>query len=75
MPGQRKRKRKRQQREERAGHWEVVFNTQDEAEWLAFKHRFLSGREAPDPSMIRVDIFCGRLAQPTGYQLSLFVPA
>jgi len=33
MPGQRKRK--RQQRDRRAGHWEVVFHTQDEAEWLA----------------------------------------
>jgi hypothetical protein len=53
----------------------VVFHTQDEAEWLAFKHRFTSEQEAPDPSMIRIDIFCGRLAQPTSYQMSLFVPA
>ncbi|WP_345436766.1 hypothetical protein [Actinoallomurus vinaceus] len=82
MPGQRKRKWRREdlQRrlkaayEERAGHWEVVFQTCDEAEWRDFRRRFASEFEAVDPSMVRVDMLCGRLVQPTTYRMSVFVP-
>lgn len=83
MPGQRKRKRQQEARgrraraadEEREGRWERVFSTQDEAEFRAFKSRFLAERPSIDPSMVRIDMFCGRLVQPTSYCLSVFVPA
>ncbi|WP_433189097.1 hypothetical protein [Actinoallomurus sp. CA-150999] len=83
MPGQRKRKRRREELrrraraayEERAGRWEVVFQTCDEAEWEDFRRRFASEFEVTDPSMVRIDMFCGRLVQPTTYRMSVFVPA
>ncbi|MGW2567858.1 hypothetical protein [Streptomyces sp. NPDC001537] len=83
MPGQRKRKRR--QREERrraaerlvpeAGHWEPVFETQDESELRShLRHLEALGRPI-DGSTVRVDMFCGRLRHPTTYRLSVFVPA
>ncbi|MGQ4387865.1 hypothetical protein [Streptomyces sp. SAS_270] len=83
MPGQRKRKRQQEARsqraraayEERDGRWERIFSTQDEAEFRAFKSRFLAEHQSIDPSMVRIDVFCGRLVQPTSYCLSVFVPA
>ncbi|MEU4039860.1 hypothetical protein [Streptomyces collinus] len=54
----------------------MVFETQDEAEWHAYMRRLRGGeiRELPiDESMLRVDMLCGRLVQPTTYRLSLFV--
>ena len=86
MPGQRKRKRQQEAQRRRAaaayegrdGRWEVVFSTQDEGEWGAFRRGFRRGfmAEHPgiDPESVRVDMFCGRLVQPTTYRLSVFVP-
>ncbi|MFC4958460.1 hypothetical protein ACFPFX_19435 [Streptomyces mauvecolor] len=78
MPGQRKRKRQReraaQARSPRAGRWEPLFSTRDEAELRAHVQRLRAEGELTDPSMMRVDMFCGRLQSPTSYRLSLFVP-
>ncbi|MET7366413.1 hypothetical protein ABZS61_11375 [Streptomyces sp. NPDC005566] len=77
MPGQRKRKREAAGRAAaesgRAGRWEVVFETQDEADWRAYVRRVRAGREV-DLSMLRLDTLCGRSVQPTTYRLSRFVP-
>ncbi|MGW7267854.1 hypothetical protein [Streptomyces sp. NPDC054842] len=83
MPGQRKRKRRRQDETRRAtartapgsGHWEVLFETQDESEWRAHLRRLRSADSSFDWSLTRIDTLCGRLVQPTTYRLSLFVPA
>ncbi|QLJ02443.1 hypothetical protein HZZ00_16350 [Streptomyces sp. NEAU-sy36] len=77
MPGQRKRKRRQQAAGARsgAGHWQVVFETQDRAEWQAYLSRLRARPEPADWSTTRVDTLCGRLAHPTTYRLSLFVPA
>ncbi|MGV9356265.1 hypothetical protein [Streptomyces misionensis] len=77
MPGQRKRKRRQQAAGagSGAGHWQVVFETQDRAEWQAYLRRLRAGPEPTDWSTTRVDTLCGRLAHPTTYRLSLFVPA
>ncbi|MFG2132276.1 hypothetical protein ACGFNV_31305 [Streptomyces sp. NPDC048751] len=82
MPGQRKRKRQRYDEAQRAaarftpdaGHWEVLFTTQDESEWHAYLHRLRTSDQRIDWPAVRVDILCGRLKQPTTYRLSLFVP-
>ncbi|MFD4692263.1 hypothetical protein [Streptomyces sp. NPDC058463] len=78
MPGQRKRKREAARRAAaypgRAGRWEVVFETQDEAEWQAYVRRVRDSRETADPSELRLDTLCGRSVQPTTYRLSRFVP-
>ncbi|MFI9065335.1 hypothetical protein ACIGQE_26265 [Streptomyces sp. NPDC053429] len=96
MPGQRKRKRRQQAERERAaarfapgaGHWEVLFTTQDESRWRAYVERLRASASAPAPasvsasssetgvdwSAMRVDVLCGRLVQPTTYRLSRFVP-
>ncbi|MGW8329315.1 hypothetical protein ACWGLE_15575 [Streptomyces sp. NPDC055897] len=77
MPGQRKRKRQReraaQARSPQAGRWKPVFSTQDETELRAQVGRMCAEGEVTDPSMIRVDMACGRLRSATSYQLSLFV--
>ncbi|MFD9794628.1 hypothetical protein ACFWXK_27195 [Streptomyces sp. NPDC059070] len=82
MPGQRKRKRQRERERERAvdrfapgaGHWEVLFETQDEAAWLAYVARLRATRPDLDWSATRVDVLCGRLVNPTTHRLSHFVP-
>ncbi|MGF1425938.1 hypothetical protein [Kitasatospora sp. LaBMicrA B282] len=82
MPGQRKRKRQRRGEVQRttarfapdAGHWEVLFETQDESEWRDHIHRLRATDTQIDWTAIRIDTFCGRLVQPTTYRLSLFVP-
>ncbi|MFD9540109.1 hypothetical protein [Streptomyces sp. NPDC060022] len=78
MPGQRKRKREAARRAAAdpgpAGRWEVVFETQDEAEWRAYARRVRDWRETADPSTLRLDTLCGRSVQPTTYRLSRFVP-
>ncbi|MFD5813178.1 hypothetical protein [Streptomyces sp. NPDC127038] len=79
MPGQRKRKRRQDaerqriaRRTARPGHWEVVFETYDQAE---LREHAIRLREAGvDGPMIRIDMLCGRLVQPTAYRLSHFVP-
>ncbi|WP_123963593.1 hypothetical protein [Streptomyces sp. TLI_185] len=83
MPAQRKRKHR--QREERrhaaerlapeAGHWKVVFETQDEAEWRTHLRQLRATDPRIDWSTARVDTLCGRLRQPTTYRLSVFVAA
>ncbi|KDN81753.1 hypothetical protein [Kitasatospora cheerisanensis] len=82
MPGQGKRRRKRQDEARRnaarhapeAGTWEVLFTTQDEEEWAAYLRRFRAERPPVDESDLRMDMFCGRLIHPTTYRLSRFVP-
>ncbi|NYI04764.1 hypothetical protein FHU37_001707 [Allostreptomyces psammosilenae] len=56
------------------GRWEVLFETQDEPEWRAYIHRLKASDTQIDWSAVRLDTFCGRLAQPTTYRLSHFVP-
>ncbi|MGW4892560.1 hypothetical protein ACWEQL_09895 [Kitasatospora sp. NPDC004240] len=75
MPGQRRRRRKAAEEWERqkardtaAGPWEVVFSTQDEAEWEVFRRRMnASGWEGGDGTEWRIDVWCGRLTSPTTY--------
>lgn len=77
VPGQRKRKRQRQAVDRAglgAGHWEVLFETQDESEWRVHLRHLRAGPERIDWAMTRIDTLCGRLVQPTTYRLSLFVP-
>lgn len=77
MPGQRKRKQRRQRRQEfanGAGRWEVIFETRDPAEWRARLARLRAGDEPVDGSTVRVDTLCGRSTRPTTYRLSRFVP-
>lgn len=81
MPGQRKRKRKQQDDRQHAdarfapaaGHWEVLFETQDASEWRAHIRRLRASDEQIDWTAVRMDTLCGRLVHPTTYRLSLFV--
>ncbi|MFD8274599.1 hypothetical protein [Streptomyces flaveolus] len=81
MPGQRKRRRAEQDARRRAtarttpgtGHWDVVFETQDAAQWHARLRALRAGEERIDWTMARIDTLCGRLSQPTTYRLSVFV--
>ena len=81
MPGQRKKRRQQQDASRRTsertapgtGHWEVIFETQDQSESRAQLRRLRSAEQLIDWTMTRVDTLCGRLVQPTTYQLSLFV--
>ncbi|MEU8464575.1 hypothetical protein [Streptomyces sp. NPDC029003] len=82
MPGQRKRKRGQYADARQAaapsasgaGRWEVLFETQDEAEWRAHIHRLRASGTRTDWTLLRMDTFCGRLIHPTTYRLSRFVP-
>ncbi|MER7754426.1 hypothetical protein [Kitasatospora sp. NPDC097643] len=82
MPGQGKRRRRQRERIERnaarfapeAGHWEVLFETQDEAQWHAHIRRLRASDPQIDWSAMRLEMFCGRLTQPTTHRLSRFVP-
>lgn len=82
VPGQRKRKRReREDREQaavrfapEAGHWDVLFETQDDAEFRAHLRSLRAGNERIDWSAVRVDTLCGRSTHPTTYRLSVFVP-
>ncbi|MEU8784391.1 hypothetical protein [Streptomyces sp. NPDC048637] len=83
MPGQRKRKRRQQELQQRtatrfaadAGRWEVLVETQDQSELRAHMRRLRAEPEQIDWSMTRVDTLCGRLVEPTTHRLSVFVPA
>ncbi|MFF9014821.1 hypothetical protein ACF09C_17865 [Streptomyces sp. NPDC014870] len=57
-----------------AGGWDVVLETEDEAEFRAHLHRLRSSEPRLDESSLRVDTFCGRGEQPTVRRLSRFVP-
>ncbi|MEU2602513.1 hypothetical protein ABZ678_02000 [Streptomyces hirsutus] len=82
MPGQRKRRRQQQNEVQRsaarfapeAGRWEVLFETQDEAEWHAHIRRLRASDTQIDWTAVRVGRLCGRQTQPTTFRLSLFVP-
>ncbi|WP_405491828.1 hypothetical protein [Streptomyces sp. NBC_00096] len=78
MPGQRKRKRSRerarQRTEDTPGRWEPLFSTQDQAELREHLHRLVTDGTAKDPSQLRIDTYCGRLAHPSTYRISIFVP-
>ncbi|MGI5341182.1 hypothetical protein ACQEVS_29165 [Streptomyces sp. CA-181903] len=82
MPGQRKRKRQQERERERAtdrfapeaGWWQVLFETRDEGEWHAHLRGLREAEPGIDWSAMRMDMFCGRLTQPTVFRLSRFVP-
>nr|WSX51352.1 hypothetical protein OG409_21865 [Streptomyces sp. NBC_00974] len=78
MPGQRKRKRSRERAHQRTantpGRWEPLFSTEDHAELQAYVRRLYAEGTVTDPSLLRIDVFCGRLTHPTTHQLSVFVP-
>ncbi|WP_233478189.1 hypothetical protein [Streptomyces mobaraensis] len=82
MPGQRKRKRQRERERERAvdrfgpeaGWWQPLFETRDEEEWHAHLRSLREADPGIDWSAMRMDMFCGRLTQPTVFRLSRFVP-
>ncbi|MCI3223351.1 hypothetical protein [Streptomyces sp. NP-1717] len=78
MPGQRKRKRQQQRRargrENEAGRWMVVFETQDHSEWRTRLRELRAADEPIDWESARIDTLCGRLTYPTTYRLSVFVP-
>ncbi|MFD7702768.1 hypothetical protein [Streptomyces caelestis] len=82
MPGQRRRRRRQQDEARRAaarsapgaGRWEVLFETRDESEWHAHIRRLRASGTPIDWTAVRVDTLCGRLAHPTTFRLSLFVP-
>ncbi|MDN3021767.1 hypothetical protein [Streptomyces sp. S.PB5] len=57
------------------GDWTVLFETQDESKWHARLRALRSAEEPIDWELTRIDVLCGRLAHPTTYRLSLFVPA
>ncbi|MGW0858046.1 hypothetical protein [Streptomyces sp. NPDC002690] len=80
MPGQAKRKRRREAEGRRAtartapelGRWEVVLETADRAVLRAFLRAL---REAGvDGATLRITMLCGRLAYPSTHQVSRFVP-
>ncbi|MFF4370279.1 hypothetical protein [Streptomyces sp. NPDC001594] len=79
MPGQRKRKERRRREadasrdRQASGRWERRFSTVDEGELRAYLRELArSGARAED---IRIDMACGRLVNPTGYTVSVLVPA
>ncbi|MGG7571223.1 hypothetical protein [Streptomyces sirii] len=82
MPGQRKKNRRQQEAGQRvsarfgadAGRWEAIVETQDPSEWRAQVRRLRAEHGQIDWSMTRMDTLCGRLAHPTTYRLSRFVP-
>lgn len=82
MPGQRKIKRQRQEemRQDAArftpelGRWEVLFETQDVPDWLAYCRRLRASDTVIDGSAVRMDMVCGPRGQPALHRLSLFVP-
>ncbi|MBJ6636840.1 hypothetical protein H4K36_00645 [Streptomyces sp. DHE7-1] len=79
MPGQGKRRRRQEDTRQRlaartapdAGQWEVVVETQDQAEMRTRLRRLRKAGVGGE--MIRIDTLCGRLALPTTYRLSRFV--
>ncbi|MFJ8542662.1 hypothetical protein ACIRFH_11725 [Streptomyces sp. NPDC093586] len=81
MPGQRKRRRAERDASRRTavradpdtGHWDVLFETQDERQWHAHLRALRAGEERIDWAATRIDTLCGRLSQPTTYRLSVFV--
>ncbi|MET9533870.1 hypothetical protein ABZY02_25465 [Streptomyces sp. NPDC006649] len=78
MPRQQRKRRNQQRggplRGAGAGRWEVVFETQDAAEWRSSVPRIRTELGLTDASTLRVDTLCGRAEQPTTYRLSMFVP-
>ncbi|WP_327297401.1 MULTISPECIES: hypothetical protein [unclassified Streptomyces] len=86
MPGQQRKRRNQQRggplRGAGAGRWEVVFETQDAAEWQSSVPRIRSELGLTDASMLRVETLGsrghgpgrGHAEQPVTYRLSMFVP-
>ncbi|MFD6889710.1 hypothetical protein [Streptomyces sp. NPDC059957] len=78
MPGQRKRARSRMRATQRTadipGRWEPLFSTTEQSELREHFRRLRSEGTVTDPSQIRIDTHCGRLAHPSTYRISLFVP-
>src|SRR5262249_21185139 len=82
VPGQQKRRRRQKEAMRKitartapeVGHWEVIFETQDESEWHAHIRHLRAEKGQIDWEMTRIDMSCGRLVQTTTYRLSLFVP-
>ncbi|WP_327253301.1 hypothetical protein [Streptomyces sp. NBC_01244] len=80
MPGQRKRARTRsriratQRTADAPGRWEPLFSTTEQSELRTYLDRLRADGTVTDPSQLRIDLLCGRLAHPTTYRVSLFVP-
>ncbi|APU40743.1 hypothetical protein ACFCYM_10085 [Streptomyces sp. NPDC056254] len=80
MPGQRRRKQRRQRHDERhrpenvPGRWEPLFESQEHAELRDFLRSLRAAGTVADPAHIRIDTFCGRLNHPTAYRVSVYVP-
>ncbi|MFJ9055350.1 hypothetical protein [Streptomyces sp. NPDC102409] len=60
---------------DRAGRWDVVLETQDPVEFRERVRRLQTGPRPADLSELRIDTLCGRLAHPTTYRLSRYVPS
>ncbi|MEV7525171.1 hypothetical protein [Streptomyces sp. NPDC091371] len=79
VPGQGKRKRRQEAGRQRlaartapdAGQWEVVLETEDQAELRAQLRRLREARV--DESLIQIDILCRRPVEQSTYRLSRFV--
>ncbi|MFZ3498294.1 hypothetical protein ACODT5_34575 [Streptomyces sp. 5.8] len=78
MPGQRKRKHRRERAHHRTrevlGYWETLFSTGDQAELREYIRRLYAEGTVTDPERLRLSTLCGRLAHPTTYEVSHFVP-
>ncbi|MFB7477224.1 hypothetical protein [Kitasatospora sp. NPDC056184] len=82
MPGQRRRRRRQHEAAQRSvarfapenGRWEVLFETGDESEFLAFVRRLRSSDTGLDPSAVRLDRLCLRETGRAWCRASLFVP-
>lgn len=81
MPGQRKRKRRARDENQRASatlaagwRWEVICETEDSDQLRARLRSLHEERPDTDPSRVRIDTLCGRLKHPTTYRLSVLVP-
>lgn len=77
MAGQRKRRNQQRGGPVRgagAGRWEVVFETQDPAEWQTSVPRIRAELGLTDAAMLRVETVGGHAEDPTVYRLSRFVP-
>ncbi|MFE1321532.1 hypothetical protein [Kitasatospora phosalacinea] len=81
MPGQRKRKQRREAElrsradRYRGWRWQLLHSTQDHDEFRSYLRGLRDDRSLPyDESRLRLDVLCGRLVHPTTYRVSVLVP-
>ncbi|MDX3576097.1 hypothetical protein [Streptomyces sp. FL07-04A] len=53
----------------------MLLETRDRSELRAMLLRLRAAQPPIDPAAVRIDTLCGRSDRPTGYRLSLFLPA